>query len=69
MTTLMLDELSLEQRWALNERPTDKKPNPWSPERQPSQPALRPWWQRHTRSDDPPSGSGDPLWGQGSGGS
>ncbi|GEM_PF-4169880 len=70
MTTLMLEELNQEQRGALDEKPSeqkapDKTSNPWEPQRQPSQPAIRPWWQKHDRRDQDGDSQPDPLWGRG----
>jgi hypothetical protein len=78
MTTLMLEELNQEQRGALDEQPSDQKtpneslnkspnnpPNPWEPQRKPSQPAIRPWWQKHDRRDQASGSQPDPLWGRG----
>lgn len=71
MTTLMLQELSDSQLDDLDTRVSKAndpggKENPWDPERKPSQPAIRPWWQRQDRTDDQPTPPPDPLWGRGS---
>lgn len=74
MTTLMLEELNQEQRGALDEQSSDQKspnkspnhlPNPWEPQRRPSQPAIRPWWQKHDPLDQASGSQPDPLWGRG----
>jgi hypothetical protein len=72
MTTLMLQDLSDTQRAGLDaqgsaQRPARESDNPWDPDRRPSQPAIRPWWQRHDRRDQDSRTTPDPLWGRGSG--
>jgi len=74
MTTLMLQELSDAQLGDLDTRAASAndpgpKDNPWNPKRTPSQPAIRPWWQRHAPAEDGGPGRADRLWGRGSGSS
>ncbi|MEN1728368.1 MAG: hypothetical protein AAGJ52_07995 [Pseudomonadota bacterium] len=71
MTILMLQELNEAQKGALEaqseEEPvSEKKDNPWEPERRPSQPAVRPWWQRHVPGEEEAVREGvELLWGRG----